>query len=145
MSFQQKMETIQYNVALAITCAIRGSSREKLYQELGLEALQQHRWFKKTLLLLQNTKITVSKVPLFSYQKQPTEVFFVKRCSQKFHKIHRKTPVPESFFKKNRLWHRCFLVNFVKFRITPFLQNTFGRLLLNYFFTQAVIVIKFQK
>ena len=29
MSFQQKMETMQYNAALAITGAIRGSSREK--------------------------------------------------------------------------------------------------------------------
>ena len=41
MSFQQKMETMQYNAALAITGPIRGSSREKLYQELGLETLQQ--------------------------------------------------------------------------------------------------------
>lgn len=41
MSFQQKVETIQYNAALAITSPIRGSSREKLYQELGLETLQQ--------------------------------------------------------------------------------------------------------
>ena len=31
-------------------------------------------------------------------QKQPPEVFCKKRCSQKFHKIHRKTPVPESPF-----------------------------------------------
>ena len=30
MSFQQKMETIQYNAALPITGAIRGSSREKV-------------------------------------------------------------------------------------------------------------------
>ena len=36
MLFQQKMERIQYNSALAITGAIRGSSKEKLYQELGL-------------------------------------------------------------------------------------------------------------
>ena len=35
MPFQQKMETIQYNAALAITGAIRGSFREKLYQEFG--------------------------------------------------------------------------------------------------------------
>ena len=47
MSFQQKKETIQYNAALAITGAIRGSSREKLYQELGLETLQQQRWYRK--------------------------------------------------------------------------------------------------
>ena len=43
MSFQQKMETIQYNAALVITGAIRGSSREKIYQELDLETLQQRR------------------------------------------------------------------------------------------------------
>ena len=39
-SFYQKMESIQYNAALAITSAIRGTSREKLYQELGLESLR---------------------------------------------------------------------------------------------------------
>ena len=39
-SFHQKLESIQYNAALAITGAIRGTSREKLYQELGLESLQ---------------------------------------------------------------------------------------------------------
>ena len=32
----EKIESIQYNATLAITGAIRGTSREKLYQELGL-------------------------------------------------------------------------------------------------------------
>ena len=40
-TFHQKMESIQYNAAVAITGAIRGCSREKLFQELGLESLQQ--------------------------------------------------------------------------------------------------------
>ena len=35
-SFQNKLESVQYNAALATTGAISGSSREKLYQELGL-------------------------------------------------------------------------------------------------------------
>ena len=39
-TFHQKMESIKYNSALAITGAMRGSSREKLYQELGLESLE---------------------------------------------------------------------------------------------------------
>ena len=43
MLFQQKSETIQYNAALAINCALRGSYREKLYQGLGLETFQQRR------------------------------------------------------------------------------------------------------
>ena len=41
------MESIQYNAALAITGAIRGTSREKLYQELGLELLRKRRWYRK--------------------------------------------------------------------------------------------------
>ena len=61
----------------------------------------------------------------FSHQKQTPEAFRKKRCSQKFRKIHRKTPVPES-------------VNFVKFLRTPFLQNTFGRLLLNHNFQDTI-------
>ena len=40
LSFRQKLESIQYNAALALTRVIRGSSRENLYQELGLESLQ---------------------------------------------------------------------------------------------------------
>ena len=43
LSLHQKLESIQYNDALALTGAIRGNSREKLYQELGLESLQLRR------------------------------------------------------------------------------------------------------
>ena len=35
-SFHQNLETFQYNAALAITGAVRGTSTVKLYQELGL-------------------------------------------------------------------------------------------------------------
>ena len=45
--FYQKMESIQYNAALAITGAVRGTSREKLYQELGLESLRKRRCYRK--------------------------------------------------------------------------------------------------
>ena len=37
MSFHHKLESIQYNVCLAITDAILSTSKEKLYQELRLE------------------------------------------------------------------------------------------------------------
>ena len=47
MSFHQKLESIQYNACLAITGAIRGTSKEKLYQEIGLEPLQLRRWYRK--------------------------------------------------------------------------------------------------
>ena len=34
------MESVQYNAALAITGASKGTSQEKLYKELGLESIK---------------------------------------------------------------------------------------------------------
>ena len=45
--FRNKLELFQYNACLAITVAIRGTSKEKVYQELGLEPFQLQRWFRK--------------------------------------------------------------------------------------------------
>ena len=47
MSFHHNLESIQYNACLSITGAIRGTSKEKLYQEIGLESLQLRRWYRK--------------------------------------------------------------------------------------------------
>ena len=49
-SFHTKIESIQYNACSAITRAIRGTSTEKIYQELGLESLQLRRWYRKLCL-----------------------------------------------------------------------------------------------
>ena len=50
-SFSQKIETVQYNAALAITGAIKGTSQIKVYNELGLESLKFRRWFRKLFVL----------------------------------------------------------------------------------------------
>ena len=47
-SFHDRRESIQ--ACLAITGAIRGTSREKLYQELSLELLRLRRWYRKLCL-----------------------------------------------------------------------------------------------
>ena len=61
-TFHQKMESIQYNAALAITGAIRGSSREKLYQELGLESLKQRRCYRKLCYFFKLTKTILPSI-----------------------------------------------------------------------------------
>ena len=43
-SFNQKIESVQYNAALAITGAIKGTLRECLYQELGPESMKDRRY-----------------------------------------------------------------------------------------------------
>ena len=51
-----------------------------------------------------------------------------QRCSVRQHVLQPQ----DCNFIKNRLWHRCFPVNFTKFLRTPFLQNTSGQLLLHF-------------
>ena len=46
-SFCEKLESVQYKAALAITGAIQDASREKIYLELGLESLKNRRWYKR--------------------------------------------------------------------------------------------------
>ena len=53
-SFHQKLDSFQYNAALAITGAIRGTFKDKPYNELGLETFEKGRWYRKlsTYLIL---------------------------------------------------------------------------------------------
>ena len=46
-SLSDRIESVQYNAALAITGSIRGASRERLYQELGLESLSNRQWYRR--------------------------------------------------------------------------------------------------
>ena len=67
-AFSNKLETIQYNAALAITGAIKGTSRKKLYQEIGLEYLQQRRWMRRLFLFY---KVVSTKLPAYMYDIIP--------------------------------------------------------------------------
>ena len=51
MSFKNKVENVQYRACIAITGAIQGTSRERLYRELGLESLTDRRWIRKLVFL----------------------------------------------------------------------------------------------
>ena len=73
-SFSDKIESIQYNATLAITGAIRGTSKDKLYNELGLEYLSSRRWFKRLCLF---HKIYHNQSPKYLYRliPQPHNLF----------------------------------------------------------------------
>ena len=91
--------------------------------ESGIYCWQPHRFLLRTSL-----KTGVKP------QKQPSELLCKKRCSWKFCKFHRKTPVSKSLFNrvaglkgcsfiKTRLQHRCFPVEFTKFLRTSNLRS----------------------
>ena len=67
-SLSDKIESVQYNAVLAITGAIRGTSKEKLYQELGLESLRNRRRLRRMSYLY---KIISTRLPPYLYDLIP--------------------------------------------------------------------------
>ena len=54
-------KSLQYNALLVITGAIKGSSNKILYEELGLESLQNRRWLRKLCVFYRIVKGQSSK------------------------------------------------------------------------------------
>ena len=67
--FINKIEKAQYDAALAITRAIRGTSRKKLYAGLGTESLKFRKWFRKLACF---SKIHSTGLPKYLLQLIPT-------------------------------------------------------------------------
>ena len=93
-SFHQNIESIQYNAALAITGAVRGTSREKLYQELGFESLQHTRWYRKLCCLF---KIIKNQSPSFLFQLVPSPSRYFSQNSENIPRLRTK----HDFFKNS--------------------------------------------
>ena len=76
-SINIKLESIQYNAALAITGAIKGTSRSKLYKELGLESLKSRRTLRR---LCAFHKIVSTCLPtyLFNLIPQSTHTYQIR-------------------------------------------------------------------
>ena len=59
----KRLKRTKYHAILAVTGACRGTSRQRLFEELGLESLYQRRWYRRMchfFSLKKNTKASVS-------------------------------------------------------------------------------------
>ena len=66
--FHQNLESLQYSAAIAITGAIRGTSSEKLFQDLGKETRKLRRWLRKLCLFY---KLIKEQSPAYLFQLIP--------------------------------------------------------------------------
>ena len=81
-NFQNKLEKVQYNRAcLAITGAIQGTSRTKLYDELGLHSLIKRCWCNKLIFFLQTSKWSILDYP-YSCLDFPSQINYFLRSIQ---------------------------------------------------------------
>ena len=70
----EKLEQIQYSAALVITGAWKGTSREKLYYELGWESLNLRRWSRRLILfykILNNMTPDYTRYPILQLKMAP--------------------------------------------------------------------------
>ena len=63
-----KLQSLQYSVEIAVTEAIRGTSSDKLFQELGLEILKSRYWLRKLCLFY---KLIKEQSPAYLFQLIP--------------------------------------------------------------------------
>ena len=97
----------KYNTALAITGAIKGPSREKLYLELGLEYLYQRRWAGRLCLLY---KVFSTGQPSYIYDLLPSmrrshrlvNLFNTVSCKSEYFK---NSFIPNVINEWNNLFH----------------------------------------
>ena len=86
----EKVERVQYQAALAITGAWQGSSRSKIYDELGWETLSDRRKYRR---VLQIHKIINNNTLSYLNEKLPPycrEMFSGRMCTT-FHTIRCKS------------------------------------------------------
>ena len=104
MSFQRKLESIRSNACLAIIGAIRGTSKEKPCQELGLESLQLRRWYRK-LGIFTNLTRNADNIPLFNFKHKLYKNSFFLSTIIEWNNLDSNLPNSEHFgiFKNNIL------------------------------------------
>ena len=131
--FHAKLESLQYNATLAITGAIRGSSTEKIYEELGLESLKSRRWYRKMSFLY---KVLKSESPSYLFNIIPDSnrqhqtrnsgnisSFFVK------HDYFQNSFFPSAITQRNKL--DCYISNADSFEVFKKRALSFIRPMLN--------------
>ena len=74
-SFKEKLEEVQYSAALMITGAIKDTSRERLYKELGLESFYDRRWYCKLVFFYKIVK-DLALSCLHSYLLPDNEIIY---------------------------------------------------------------------
>ena len=82
----EKAERIQYQAALAVTGAWQGSSRSKLYEDLGWESFSERRWCRR---ILQLHKIVSKMTPSYLKDKLPRHrrPLYSQNNNNTFHEI----------------------------------------------------------
>ena len=100
----EKLEAVQYYAALAVTGAWKGTSREKIYEELGWESLDLRRWSRRLFLfykIMKNLTPDYTRNPI--PQRQESNHSLRRQATISFHFIFtsfRRVTLQQSWFSR---------------------------------------------
>ena len=136
-TFSNRIESAQYNAAMAITGTIRGTSKEKLYEELEFETMKKRRWFRR-LCCFYKTLNNQTPVYLYSLLSPPNKHYNTRKYSKIRQIFCRAETFSNSFLLQTiREWNKldtsiCQAPSYSVFRkalldfIRPTANSTFG-------------------
>ena len=106
-NLMEKLESVQYSAALAVTGTWRGTSREKLYTELGWESLSSRRWSRRLTLfykIINNLSPAYTKDPIPPLHQSQYSL----RCQDVIGRLRARTEKFKSSFYPNCLseWNK---------------------------------------
>ena len=90
-----KIESVLYNAALVITGAIKGTSRKKLYKELGIEHIWERRRYRRLVMFY---KIVNDKSPKYLKNYLPE---FQSSCNVDRNKLYRRFRFGSNYFNNS--------------------------------------------
>ena len=82
-SFTSRLASVQYKACPAKTCAIQGTSRERVSKELGLKSLNDRKWVCKLTFFYKIVKGT-SRQYLSNYLKRDNNSAYNTRSATQF-------------------------------------------------------------
>ena len=94
-SFCKMIERVQYNAALAVTVAIKGTSQLKIYKELGFESLKFRRWLRRLCFFY---KLRSAQTPKYLYNSIPSGNCIYNTRSQDQVRTYCRTDLFKYFF-----------------------------------------------
>ena len=93
----KRLEQTQYSAALAVTGAWRGTSRQRLLEELGWESLYQRRWYRRMCHFFSLKK---TRAPAYLFDEIPVErnVSYSLRCQREYQPAGRTARFASTYF-----------------------------------------------
>ena len=76
----EKLESVQYSAALAVTGAWKETSREKLYEELGWESLSLQRWSRRLVLFYKIVNDITPDCTRYPIPQLPQAIYYFRNA-----------------------------------------------------------------